>query len=93
MIGEIPDETIAIGVRHLDVLEVYKEALEDAFPERPIFVVSGKMSFANCKKLVLPSEAAKTVFCFALSRAYRQALTLSTLIKFSCLNFIITMLK
>lgn len=51
MIGEIPDETIAIGVRHLDVLEVYKEALEDAFPDRQIFVVSGKMSFANRKKL------------------------------------------
>ena len=51
MVSEFPDETVAIGVRHLDVLEVYKEALEDAFPERPIFVVSGKMSFANRKKL------------------------------------------
>lgn len=51
MVGESPDETVAIGVRHLDVLAVYKEALESAYPDRQIFVVSGKMSFANRKKL------------------------------------------
>lgn len=59
MVGECPDETVAIGVRHLDVLAVYKEALENAFPERQIFVVSGKMSFANRKKLRVTLKESK----------------------------------
>lgn len=51
MVGDFRNEIVSIGVRHLDVLEVYREALENAFPERKIFVVTGKMSFANRKKL------------------------------------------
>lgn len=51
MVGEFEDETVAIGVRHLDVLEAYRQALEERFPDRKIFVVTGKMSFANRKKL------------------------------------------
>lgn len=59
MVRECPYETVAIGVRHLDVLEAYKEALEEAYPDRQIFVVSGKMSFANRKKLRITLKESK----------------------------------
>ncbi len=35
------NEIVAIGVRHKAVLDAYKEALETAFPDRPLFVITG----------------------------------------------------
>ena len=51
MVSDFGDEIVAIGVRHLDVLQMYKEALEQEFPDRALFTVTGKMTFANRKKL------------------------------------------
>lgn len=45
-------EIIAIGVRHEVVLEAYKIAIEEQFPDRPLFVVTGKTtSFAKRRAL------------------------------------------
>lgn len=52
MVGEFSDETVAIGVRHINVLEKYKEALTEAFPDRKIFAVTGQSTtFAQRRKL------------------------------------------
>ena len=52
MAGEWSDEIIAIGVRHKVVLDAYKEALETAFPDRPLFVVTGSTTtFAKRRAL------------------------------------------
>lgn len=39
--GKFGDEPVAIGVRHKVVLNSYKAALKNAFPNRPIFAVTG----------------------------------------------------
>lgn len=45
-------EIIAIGVRHKVVLEAYKTAIEEQFPDRPLFVVTGEStSFAKRRAL------------------------------------------
>lgn len=41
MVQEWDNEIVAIGVRHKVVLDAYKDALETAFPDRPLFVVTG----------------------------------------------------
>lgn len=41
MVRKWDNEIVAIGVRHKAVLDAYKEALETAFPDRPLFVVTG----------------------------------------------------
>lgn len=41
MVREWDKEIVAIGVRHKVVLDTYKEALKAAFPDRPLFVVTG----------------------------------------------------
>ncbi len=52
MAEEPPDEIIAIGVRHKIVVDAYKAAIEEAFPDRPLFVVTGETtSFAKRRSL------------------------------------------
>lgn len=52
MVGEFENEIVAIGVRHVKVVEEYKKVLEEAFPDRQIFVVTGgTTTFAQRRKL------------------------------------------
>ena len=41
MVASWPDEIVAIGVRHVTVLESYAKALRDYLPDRPLFIVTG----------------------------------------------------
>lgn len=41
MLAERPNEVVAIGVRHKAVVEAYQRAIETAFPQRSLFVVTG----------------------------------------------------
>lgn len=46
------DEIVAIGVRHKAVLDSYAEAIREAMPERPLFIVTGTTtSFAKRRAL------------------------------------------
>ena len=52
MIEEWDDQIVAIGVRHIPVLEEYRKAIEKVFPDRPLFVVTGgNTSFAKRRAL------------------------------------------
>ena len=52
MVQEYKNEVVAIGVRHVVVLASYKKALEKAFPDRMIHVVTGSTTtFAQRRKL------------------------------------------
>lgn len=52
MLGELNSEIVAIGVRHKVVLEAYRRAIQDRFPDRPLFVVTGSSTtFAQRRKL------------------------------------------
>ena len=52
MIEEWDDQIVAIGVRHIPVIEEYRKAIEEAFPDRPLFVVTGgNTSFAKRRAL------------------------------------------
>lgn len=39
--GSWAEEIVAIGVRHMVVLDAYAAALREAFPNRPLFIVTG----------------------------------------------------
>ena len=52
MAAQWPDETVAIGVRHKVVLEVYARAIQAAMPDRPLFIVTGSTTtFAKRRAL------------------------------------------
>ena len=52
MVDDFSNEIVAIGVRHKVVLDAYKQTLEEAFPDRKIFVVTGSTTtFAQRRKL------------------------------------------
>ena len=45
-------EIVAVGVRHVAVLESYEKALREYLPDRPLFVVTGSnASFAKRRAL------------------------------------------
>ena len=44
MVAEWAGEIVAIGVRHKNVLAVYKAILQERFTDRTIFVVTGEMT-------------------------------------------------
>lgn len=41
MIRRWENDYVAVGVRHVQTLEAYKEAIQDALPDRPLFCVTG----------------------------------------------------
>lgn len=45
------DELVAVGVRHKAVLNSYEKAIRVLLPDRPLFVVTGDMSFTQRRKL------------------------------------------
>lgn len=52
MAAEWDDEIVAIGVRHKAVLDAYANAIQEAYPDRPLFVVTGSTtSFAKRREL------------------------------------------
>jgi hypothetical protein len=42
LLGSRGNERIAIGVRHISVAENYAKAIREAYPDRPLFVVTGE---------------------------------------------------
>ena len=52
MIGSFPNEIVAVGVRHKVVLESFKRAIEQAYPDRKVFAVTGtSYTFAQRRAL------------------------------------------
>lgn len=52
MVGDFPDEIVAIGVRHTAVLDEYEKVLSRVFPDRTIFKVTGSTTtFAQRRAL------------------------------------------
>lgn len=41
MVASWPNEMVAIGVRHKNVVDAYAKAIKEAMPDRPLFVVTG----------------------------------------------------
>lgn len=73
MLEEWNDEIVTIGVRHIPVLEEYRKAIQEAFPDRPLFVViGGKTSFLpSGEPCVKRSKRVETAYSYAHNRAYR----------------------
>ena len=47
------DERIVIGVRHIQNVYAYKEVIQECFPSRPIFIVTGAETTLNQRKEVI----------------------------------------
>ena len=41
LLAEMPNEIVAIGVRHKIVVDAYASAIRETFPDRPLFIVTG----------------------------------------------------
>jgi len=53
MLGENPDQRIAVGVRHIKVMRAYEAVIREQFPVRPLFVVSGQSSSLKQRREVV----------------------------------------
>lgn len=51
MIREIPAK-VAVGCTTLEALQMYEDYLGGAFPQRPLFVVHGSLSFGTRRKII-----------------------------------------
>ena len=45
-------ERVAVGVRHIEVVRSYQKYLREAFPDRPLFILTGKVSCKKRKKVI-----------------------------------------
>lgn len=53
MLEDWKDERVAIGVRHVNVVDAYKLAIEKRFPGRPVISITGnRVSLAERKKII-----------------------------------------
>jgi len=57
LIEDADDERIAVGVRHVNVVEAYAKAIRERFPDRPLFVIiGGKVSLEKRRKVIKELE-------------------------------------
>ena len=47
------NERIAIGVRHIEVVRAYEKAIREAFPDRPVFVITGNETTLKQRKKIV----------------------------------------
>ena len=53
LLDEWKDERVAIGVRHIAVVEQYEKAIREAFPFRKVFVITGKEATLKQRKKII----------------------------------------
>lgn len=53
LLYEWKDERVAIGVRHISVVEQYEKAIREAFPFRKVFVITGKEATLKQRKRII----------------------------------------
>ena len=53
LLDEWKDERVAIGVRHISVVEQYEKAIREAFPFRKVFVITGKEATLKQRKRII----------------------------------------
>lgn len=53
LLGEFQDERVAIGVRHIEVVRAYEEAIRVAFPDRSVFVITGNETTLKQRKKII----------------------------------------
>jgi len=53
LLEEFSDERVAIGVRHISVVNAYAEEIRKAFPGRPVFVITGNETTLKQRKKIV----------------------------------------
>lgn len=53
LLDEFSDERVAIGVRHISVVNAYAKEIRKAFPGRPIFVITGNETTLKQRKKIV----------------------------------------
>lgn len=79
LLKQFDDERVAIGVRHVEVVEAYEAEIRKAFPDRPIFVITGRETTLRQRK-ALVKELKKTTNGILIST--QQSLSASMNIDF-----------
>lgn len=53
LLDEFSDERVAIGVRHISVVNAYAKEIRKAFPSRPVFVITGNETTLKQRKKIV----------------------------------------
>lgn len=53
LLDENQNQRVAVGVRHIDVMKEYEKIVREKFPDRPLFVVSGKSTSLKQRREVI----------------------------------------
>ncbi len=68
------DERVAIGVRHIDVVHAYARHIREAFPTRPLFLITGGgSSFKRRREVVKELEKTKNGILLSTQQAYSKS--------------------
>ena len=74
MLGEWDNERVAIGVRHVDVAHAYAGYIRKAFPDRPLFVITGgSASFKQRREVVKELEKTQNGIILSTQQAYSKS--------------------
>lgn len=79
LVGRWENERVAIGVRHISVVHSYKRYLQNAYPNRPIFIITGESTTFKKRRDII-KELEKTTNGILIST--QQSLSASTNIDF-----------
>lgn len=53
LLVDFQGEMVAIGVRHIEVVRAYEAAIRKAFPDRPVFVITGNETTLKQRKKIV----------------------------------------
>lgn len=72
------DEKVAVGVTTLDAVDVYRGHLTRTFPDRPLFVIRGDVSFKARKKLIAQFEASSNGILLSTQQSLKNSVSIPT---------------
>ena len=74
MIDQWRNERVAIGVRHIDVAYTYARYIREAFPDRPLFIITGgAASFKKRRQVVEELERTTNGILLSTQQAYSKS--------------------
>lgn len=78
LLEDFKDEKVAIGTVFIDTAKDYYEKLAELFPERPIYLIKGDVSFKKRKGIIRQFEASKNGILISTQQSLKSSVNIPT---------------
>jgi len=78
LLNQFKDEKVAIGTVFIDTVNNYYDILKEQFPDRPIFIIRGDVSFNKRKGVIADFEQTKNGILLSTQQSLKKSVNISS---------------